>query len=221
MLDKQRLGYMEGYQLLQADQQVDFSGLSTEIGTTLSVLMKNSLLDSSPEGETSIIEGILKKASYKPPEKMTTSKFHSAFEPIMEIEPPSTPSGRQAAAFENGIAAISEDLAPYIRCIIAFDLRLERRRQELSGLLLQGERQGKRMRTTRASRAALEGGSKASTRRERWFPNRTNTARVLETGGKGWQDLLHSYRERAEAEANEEKEESSESSSESSGDGGV
>lgn len=215
MSDKQRLGYIEGYQLLEADQQVDFSRVSADIGSTLTVLMQNLFLAEPANGEHSAVEGILNHGAHQKPEKMTVSHFRSAFEPVMEnIDTFYTP-GRQAPSFENGMAAISEDLGPYIRSIIAFDLRLERRRIEMSGLLSQGH--GKRMRTTRASRAALEGGSKQSTRRERWFPRRVNPARVLDTGGKGWQNLLHNYRELAEAGIDEQTDNSPESSGESGG----
>lgn len=193
--------------------------MAADIGSTLTVLMKNSFFTDPVDSEDVIIEGVLKNRASQAPENLTVSQFYSAFEPIREnIESFYTPSGRQAPSFENGIAAISEDLAPYVRSIIAFDLQLERRRMELSGLLSQGHR--KRMRKTRASRAALEGGSKENIRRERWFPCKLNPARVLDTGGKGWQDLLHTYRERAEAGMDEEKEGSSDNSSESSGEVG-
>ncbi|KAI9870283.1 MAG: hypothetical protein M1830_004442, partial [Pleopsidium flavum] len=81
------------------------------------------------------------------------------------------------------------DLAPYVRSIISYDLRLERERLRLSNLLSQGGRDGKRIRTTRASLAALEGGSKAHTRRERWLPTGTNATLVLRTGGRDWEDV--------------------------------
>ncbi|KAK2754589.1 hypothetical protein FQN54_006990 [Arachnomyces sp. PD_36] len=222
MSDKQRLGYIEGYHLLEADHQVDFSRLSADISSTLTVLMRDSFLGDSTNGEASVMEGILKYRTNERPEKMALSQLHLAFEPVMENIDTFYSPGRQAPSFENGIPAISEDLAPYIRSIIAFDLRLERRRMELSGLLSQGH--GKRMRTTRASRAALEGGSKQSTRRERWFPRRLNTARVLGTGGKGWQDLLHFYHERAEAAMDamdEAKEGTSDGSSDTPDEAGV
>lgn len=194
--------------------------MASDICSTITVLMKNSSLTDPMDSEDVIIEGVLKNRAYQAPKNLTISHFLSAFEPIREnIESYYTPPGRQAPSFENGIAAISEDLAPYVRSIIAFDLRLERRLMELSGLLWQGH--GKKMRKTRASRAALEGGSKECIRRERWFPCKLNPARVLDTGGKGWQDLLHTYRERAEAGMDEEKEGSSDNSSESSGNGAV
>lgn len=46
------------------------------------------------------------------------------------------------------------------------------------------------MRTTRASRAALEGGDKKHVRRERWFPPETDFSLILQLGGRVWQDIL-------------------------------
>ena len=86
------------------------------------------------------------------------------------------------------ISTIVLDIAPYVRSIVCYDIRLEEQRLELSNLLSQGGRSGK-PRRTRASRAALEGGSKAHTRRERWFPKTTNFGLVLQTGGAGWQKV--------------------------------
>ena len=100
------------------------------------------------------------------------------------------PSGGAELAFEYGQQSIVEDLAPYVRSIVAFDLRLENYRRELSGLLSGDAKGTKRMRTTRASRAALEGGSKAETRKERWFSSAVNVQRILATGNREWQDLL-------------------------------
>ncbi|CAF9931208.1 MAG: hypothetical protein GOMPHAMPRED_005846 [Gomphillus americanus] len=84
---------------------------------------------------------------------------------------------------------VANDLAPYIRSIVSYDDRLEHERAHLNKLLSDGTRPGKRQRTTRASRAALEGGHKASTRRERWFECELDFPLVLETGGTDWQDI--------------------------------
>jgi hypothetical protein len=64
---------------------------------------------------------------------------------------------------------------------LAFDQRLEQQRE-----ILTGDLQGKRIRKTRAARAALEGGSKANTRREKWFSEKTDFDKVMQTAGKGW-----------------------------------
>jgi sorting nexin-8 len=103
----------------------------------------------------------------------------AAFEPvIVENSILSLGSGRLAPSFDGPTSTIAIDIAPYIRSIVSFDQRLEQQRDGLAGRL-----QGKKTRTTRAARAALEGGSKASTRRERWFPSCTDFNSVLRTGG--------------------------------------
>ena len=117
---------------------------------------------------------------------------HAAvFEPIARSIKPvlGIPKGPQISTFDGSLSVITEDLAPYVRSIVAYDLRLEEHRGLLSSLLSQPGQNSKRQRTTRASRAALEGGSKAHTRRERWFPKNTNFDAVLQSGGQGWQDI--------------------------------
>ena len=117
---------------------------------------------------------------------MARSAFHKALE-ALETEkstfPPAT--GRLAPSLEGCFETIALDIAPYVRSIAAFDLQLEKHRDEL-----EGGSQGKPSRRTRAARAALEGGSKASTRRERWFAPSMDLASVLATGGEWpkWED---------------------------------
>lgn len=99
--------------------------------------------------------------------------------------------GRLAPSFENGLTPIAEDIAPYVRGIMVFDGRLKEYRHKLSEILTEeGGKGKKRGRTTRASRAALEGGHKASTRKERWFPDDTNYFWVQNTGNPEWQEVL-------------------------------
>lgn len=95
------------------------------------------------------------------------------------------------SSFDGPMSSITQDLAPYVRSIIYSDMKLEEHRHQLNLLLAQNGRNGKRMRTTRASHAALEGGSKAHTRRERWFPVSADLdfKLILQSGGDGWQDL--------------------------------
>ena len=118
-------------------------------------------------------------------------EYAALFEPIARSNKPILviPKGPQISTFDGSLSIITEDLAPYVRSIVSYDLRLEEQRGLLSSLLAQPGRNSKRQRTTRASRAALEGGSKAHTRRERWFPKDTNFDSVLQSGGEGWQDI--------------------------------
>lgn len=167
----------------------DYSNLRTKIGVSLSVLLEDCLeLGSSLDDAHIIIDQVIRSSPSRTRPFMPPSEFQGAFEPLLKpIEYAAASSGRRPLSFEHGIGVTAEDVAPYVRAIITYDAHLERRRLELSGLISQGS---KRMRTTRASRAALEGGSKATTRRERWFSGRLNPARVLATGGKDWQDLV-------------------------------
>ena len=116
------------------------------------------------------------------PNELTRDDLASVFEP-MTVEKPTFPPalGRLAPSLEGPTSVVAIDIAPYIRSIVAFDQRLERQRENLTGGL-----QGKRIRKTRAARAALEGGSKANTRREKWFPERMDFDKVMQTAGKGW-----------------------------------
>lgn len=119
---------------------------------------------------------------------VTRSSLSAAFSPIAS-SPKALSIGPYIASFENTKSVVVEEVAPYVRSIVSYDMRLEEQRLRLNSLLSEGARNGKRIRTTRASRAALEGGSKANTRRERWFSERTNFPLVLQTGGSGWQGI--------------------------------
>ncbi|KAL1965685.1 hypothetical protein VTN77DRAFT_5185 [Rasamsonia byssochlamydoides] len=220
--EKQRSNYVEGYPLLYADCKPDYTGLSASIGSTAGVLISHLIWgDRQADSERLAAERVLEKAAKSKIPGFSGRDFLTAFEPIMRADyvfPP--PTGRTAPSFENGTAVIAEDLAPYIRAIMAFDLRLERYRLELSGLMSQGSSGKRKARTTKASRAALEGGDKANTRRERWFPRDANPSRILATGSKEWQDVLVQCRYFDVPSIRQERRGSSHSVSESSGDGG-
>jgi hypothetical protein len=120
--------------------------------------------------------------------ELFSNSILTAFEPLMAEKPRFPPSlGRLAPSLETPSRYLIADIAPYVRSIVRYDKRLEVHRDAVAG-----ELQGIKTRKTRASRAALEGGSKASTREEKWFPKRTNYAAVLQTGGKWhlWEDQV-------------------------------
>ncbi|KAK2798306.1 hypothetical protein FQN50_008862 [Emmonsiellopsis sp. PD_5] len=195
MTSKQRSTYTEGYQFLQTDLQTDYTYLSTKIGASITVLLDSTLHNgpSLTDDQATIIHQTLSRFIPRAPATITHSTLHSHLSPLTQNPDPFAPStGRQSISFDNGIAPITEDIAPYVRAIVSADLRLEHHRMALSGLDPQGipSNGAKRMRTTRASRAAMEGGSKASVRRERWFTGKLVPKYVLETGGDGWQELL-------------------------------
>jgi hypothetical protein len=177
---------------LQTDLQNDFTGKSADMCATLTAILDFQSPRHSPETkEAETAKRVLNQSVHPRTTALRDEDFESAFQPISEADyifP--APSGRTALSLERVNSAMTEDIAPYIRAIVAFDLRLERHRMELSGLISQGGG-NRKIRKTRASRAALEGGDKANTRKERWFSHNANPARILATGGKEWQDILH------------------------------
>ena len=95
-------------------------------------------------------------------------------------------SDAAASSFNHPPSTVSTDVAPFIRSIISYDINLENLRQELAITGSASSRSSKRFRTTRASRSAVEGSQRASTRRERWFPKELDYERVRNTAGSEW-----------------------------------
>ena len=195
---KERSNYVEGFSLLQADPVVDQTGVTEAIAFTVKACARRLVqardresIDTvlSDEKMTSMITDTMQARRSERPNKR--SDYAAVFKPIARSIKPvlGTPKGPQISAFDGSLSIIAEDLAPYVRSIVSYDLRLEEQRRLLSSLLSHPGQNSKRQRTTRASRAALEGGRKAHTRRERWFPENTNFDSVLQFGGKGWQDI--------------------------------
>ncbi|KAL4916621.1 hypothetical protein BDW62DRAFT_211874 [Aspergillus aurantiobrunneus] len=190
--ERQKQNYVEGYRLIHADNVPDYTTLTFEIGSTFQSLVRRTFRktrerDTKDMLATNILETVSQPKAAHPQDKEFLEALAPAMMPDCGIPPP---NGGAELLFEHGQRSIAEDLTPYIRAIVAFDLRLEQYRRELGRLLSGNERGTKRMRTTRASRAALEGGSKAETRKERWFSPAVNIHWVLATGKKEWQDLM-------------------------------
>ncbi|KAI9810535.1 MAG: hypothetical protein M1827_006208 [Pycnora praestabilis] len=204
-LDKRHSEYIDGQTLLQAEPMVDFSHLSTRLAITVKHIAKtflrratlhlntNTTQSLRPLREDDMIKTITHLGGQARLDRfLTRGDLSAAFDPI--AEPPKVilahSSGLQPSAFDRPISPIVVDLAPYIRSIVSYDLRLREQRIRLSNLLSESGRNGKSIRTTRASRSALEGGKRSSTRREKWFPNGMDANLVFKTGGTGWQDAV-------------------------------
>lgn len=199
--EKARSDYVEGPNVLLADPFIEYKGVADSLSLTLRSCAKNVLYGSfhskekaySFDKEQSVARALLaiqqQRLLDRPLNKLSASV---AFEPIARAMKPvlGIPKGPQISSLDGPMSVIAEDLAPYLRNIVAYDLKLEEQRRQLDSLLSGPGKHGKKGRTTRSARAALEGGQKAYTRRERWFPTNTKFSRVLQTGGKGWQDAL-------------------------------
>ena len=137
-----------------------------------------------------------------PKETVTRKDLGLAFDPIAEPEKRfMDPTNVELCSFDRTTSLITEDIAPYIRSIVAYDGRLQQERAKLSNLLSEGGRPGKRLRTTRAAMSALEGGTRKSTRRDRWFSTKVNPYHVMRTGMQSWSDAALAEIKRATVEA--------------------
>ncbi|KAJ5159540.1 uncharacterized protein N7482_006544 [Penicillium canariense] len=194
--DCHRSNYVDAYPLLQADLRPEYSLLSESVCTTFDSLLSRVFRPGAEDIESAsadrIFSGWAKSAARRSVLPSTVNGFRKVFEPIMRVNhtmPVAT--GRLAPSFENGLAPITEDIAPYVRAIMVFDGRLKVYRDNLFAAWAQEQGVGeKRMRTTRASRAALEGGDKTSTRKDRWFSDDINYYWVQSTGRPEWQHIL-------------------------------
>ncbi|KAK2748164.1 Sorting nexin mvp1 [Myotisia sp. PD_48] len=202
--EKQRFNFIEGHTLLSSEPCPDYTNLSTQIGATLGILSQASFNNSEPQiaEQRDIIEQVLAKSRCATPAQSQSSVFQTAFQALIEpVDYTISAPSHRSLSFEHGASVTAEEVAPYIRSIVSYDLRLEKHRLALDDLFSQDGQPRKRPRMTRASRAALEGGDKASTRRDRWFSGRLVPEQVLATGGRDWIDLLLGHNGGTETES--------------------
>ncbi|KAJ5714707.1 uncharacterized protein N7483_011888 [Penicillium malachiteum] len=195
MPEAHRSNYIDSYPLLQTDLRPKHSTLDQEISFTHAALLSRHFRGPADNIEstctTRIFNGWTQLAMRRQVYPSTKPAFQHVFGPIMRARPYAA-MGRLAPSFESSLSIITEDLAPYIRGIMTFDARLKQYRDQLYSIWVQEQGHGdKRARTTRASRAALEGSDKAYTRKERWFPDDTNYFQVQCTGMPEWQNALY------------------------------
>ena len=197
--EKSRSNFTEGLNVLSADPLVDHGGITEALVLTLRACTRR-LSDRMTRREkmntldASAIVRMIAESMHEEPMKrgMRPAKLFAGFEPIARSVPTilGAPRGPYISCFDGPTSVVAEDLAPYIRSIVSFDLRLQEQRRQLRSLMSGPGRDGKKARTTRSSHAALEGGQKSLTRRERWLPNETNFDLVLRSGGSEWQAAL-------------------------------
>lgn len=201
---KSREDYILAYGLLEASPKVVYD----DIRMDMSIWMKSQARETLKEQQCSlgdediaknlaaldderIMEVIRARSKSSPSDSFLSRRdFSLAFDPISEPEKTSlhTTGNLESSSFDRTFDIITLDLAPYVRSIVSCDMRLQRERHRLSNLLSEGGTRGKRMRTTRAAMSALEGGTRSTTRRERYFGPELNPHLVLRTGEPSWLD---------------------------------
>ena len=201
--DKTGNDFVEGYPLLHADSVTEYGSLSTHIALTTRYLALRTFLSSQTNSSVSkaftsekrLLDSIANRSTKSTSTPYLRRKFSAAFDPIASLPQVLLYSqgSLQYSELDGPFASLVTEVAPYIRTIISADLAIEQHRLQLSNLLSKSGRNGKKIRTTRAARSALEGTNRVNTRRERWFPGGVNSALVLKTGGDGWQEIASLY----------------------------
>ena len=184
MPEKARSQYIDGLQLLQADESINYSDLSAElyIASTLAAFKAHNVFESNSED---VLLNLQDTSQQNNPDLTLTRRDFVCFDAISAPVESGLSSGPALAqsAFDGPLSLIATDLAPYVRSIAQYDQALAEQRERLTS---DGRSAAKRARTTRAARSALEGGQRASTRREKWFPGALDLDAVLATGGRSW-----------------------------------
>ncbi|KAI1373064.1 P-loop containing nucleoside triphosphate hydrolase protein [Hypoxylon crocopeplum] len=197
---KAREDFIIGQRLLEASPSIRYDTMRLDMATNLKDLSRAQLESDyqriggvenafNPLDETkatAMLEAHLDESlcAESPVER---SDYSFAFDPIAASEKTMAAGYLDPSVFDRTMETITLDVAPYVRSIVAYDQRLHQERLFRSSLLSEGGQPGrKRMRTTRSAYSALEGGSRASTRRERYFSADVNPHLVMRTGGKDW-----------------------------------
>ncbi|GAP88885.1 putative telomere length regulation protein elg1 [Rosellinia necatrix] len=193
-----------GDKILEVTPLCYYDSISLGVSTSLRILARSKLMSSEQSQEqlhtikrfdekrvTSDIKHYLERLSQLE-NPITRKNYSIAFDPIAVSEKILANGYLDPSIFDREMTPLCLDVAPYVRSIVSYDQRLHKERRMRSNLLSEGgEPEKKRMRTTRAALSALEGGSRATIRRERYFAADINPYLVMYTGGKDWDKLAH------------------------------
>ncbi|RMZ71115.1 ATPase family AAA domain-containing 5 [Pyrenophora seminiperda CCB06] len=195
--EKSRMSYTLAAPLLQADPSADYLNLDTAFSIQTHLLIHRIYPDFSASSSTTpllLTEDLSAPSVLRARHTLRTSTpltrpiFASALDclaaPPDQLLAERTSFTLTPSSFDRTFSIITLDLAPYVRSIVAHEQVLESQRLHLGSLLAAGGT-GKRARTTRASRVALEGGVRETKRRDRWFDADVDFDAVMRTAG-GW-----------------------------------
>ncbi|RWA05726.1 hypothetical protein EKO27_g9376 [Xylaria grammica] len=200
-----------GNKVLEATPLNHYNSISLGVSTSLRILARSKLVGSQPPprngspinscDEKRIIGDISHhlRTSAQSEGPITRKDYSIAFDPIAASEKILAFNYLEPSIFDREMTPLCLDVAPYVRSIISYDQRLLNERRTRSSLLSEGGNSDKkRLRTTRAALSALDGGSRATTRRERYFAADINPYLVMRTGGKCWEELVRQIGESEE-----------------------
>ncbi|KAI0405617.1 hypothetical protein F4802DRAFT_561261 [Xylaria palmicola] len=193
-----------GERVLEATPLCHYSSISQGVATSMRMLSRSKLAGSQSAieigcsierfDEKCVVRHIENqvKMSTRGESSITRKDYSMAFDPIATSERILANGYLDPSVFDREMTPLCLDVAPYVRSIVSYDQQLYDERRARSNFLSEGGKSDKkRMRTTRAALSALEGGPRATTRRERYFEGNVNPYLVLRTGGKCWGGLVH------------------------------
>jgi DNA polymerase III delta prime subunit len=200
MPNKERHNYTTAAPVMQVDHALDYSQFDTNLFIQSHLCISHAYRESCPDHgedhlfpttEARFTEAILRhKQDVRSKRTISRPNFSAAFDLLAYSSDATlamnTSYSLSASSFDRTFRIIVEDLAPYVRSIVAHELVLEAQRLQFGSLLSQGGSGTKRQRTTRAARTALEGGDRQTKRRERWFDQHLNRVLVMDTAGSDW-----------------------------------
>ena len=178
------LHYSEEAPVLYTESMIDVNGVSTALSTTLA---SAALLGSAEQLNDLDFGGTV------PSHQVSSDKHNLVSTPnangqvlrtsLTPLSIPSKANLRPSGFSEidhSSVDALAEDVAPYVRAILRYDMQLAEQRRQLELAVFSSAGEDGPVRRTRASRAALEGGDKASTRREKWFDVHLDSKMILD-----------------------------------------
>jgi hypothetical protein len=181
---------------------LDFLNLDTAFSTQTHLLIQRTYPDLSRSHSLSSTPNLRAESDYarailqhrrtlNTKTSLTRPDFALALDPLADPPDQLLPERSSfifiPSSFDRTFSIITLDLAPYVRSIVAHEMMLEEHRVRMSSVLnTAGGIGGKRSRTTRASRVALEGGVRETKRKDRWFDADVDFDAVMRTAGRGW-----------------------------------
>jgi DNA polymerase III delta prime subunit len=202
--DKERLSYTSAAPLIQVDHISDFLQFDTDIFIQSHLCIRRAYgghygPQSMDQYTVPITEECFTRAMLQHKHEartkyiITRPDFSEAFD-LLAYPPDTIPAMNTSynlvpSSFDRTFRIVVEDVAPYVRSIVAHELALEAQRVRLGSLLSECGSRTKRQRTTRAARTALEGGNRQTKRKENWFDKELNRTLVMKTAGKEWASM--------------------------------
>jgi hypothetical protein len=128
----------------------------------------------------STVHALSSLKSYGTQPQLTRANFSRALDVLAEDGGAS--ENCLLSSFDRAFYIITLDLAPYIRAMARHDLGVER---DQASLMVSNQ---KRVRLSRVSRSAAEGGRREEKRSEKKFGREVNLELIMETGGELWEE---------------------------------